>query len=432
MRLSFSLSVLKIFMPKKPIKKIKNTLPLKVQAYIQDKYYKKSKYVIKTKPVDLQKVHFDNGLLTPNEYDILNTKGKKQYLKNIVKSTDKMAYYIINGSPSRSKYNKLRPTANVLKEWNDKREKEKKFELERKTTHWQPLTDAECDLIFRQYIRSNPIGRRGYFGDWLDSLVWLGKPLSQSNKSRVNTWRMNNSGVRVDYKPVKFTDNTVKPLEILKKQREQLGEQVKKLLGREQQVIDSLRANFDVLKASVSSDSKADIQLELKENKVPLNYRPANTVATQHGLNSFKIRNKIKSNVEIAETYLKQLKSGKLDYYVNSYQNTVALAEAVGMIPQEMFKTLCYQIVKRKSHFKKEEFLNTGNAVAELVEMYETRRKRMERQFDLKLSIRKFYASKDRKDWSKKYNWDWKNHARFNEEFPKWVKIMTSVAKPKK
>jgi len=420
-------------MPKKPIKKLKKTLPLKVQAYIQDKYYKKSKHVIKTKPEDLQKVHFDNGLLTPNEYDRLNTKGKKQYIKSIVKDTDKMAYYIINGSPSRGKYNKLRPTANVLKEWSDKREKEKKFELERKTTHWQPLTDAECDLIFRQYIRSNPIGKRGYFGDWLDSLVWLGKPLSQSNKSRVNTWRMNNSGVRVDYKPVKFTDNTVKPLEILRKQREALGELVRKGMAKEQQVIDTLKLNFPDIQVNNDSSGGVDLKVhKLSENKVPLNYRPANTVATQHGLNSFKNKNNLKSNVEIAETYLKQLKSGKLDYYVNSYQNAVALAEAVGMIPQEMFKTLCYQIVKRKSHFKKEEFLHTGNAVAELVEMYETRKERMERQFDLKLSIRKFYASKERKDWSKKYNWDWKNHARFNEEFPKWVKIMTSVAKPKK
>ena len=54
-----------------------------------------------------------------------------------------------------------------------------------------------------------------------------------------------------------------------------------------------------------------------------------------------------------------------------------------------------------------------------------------ERQFDIKLSVRKFYKSKERKDWSNKYNYDWKNHARFNEEFSKWLKIMTSVAKKK-
>ena len=61
----------------------------------------------------------------------------------------------------------------------------------------------------------------------------------------------------------------------------------------------------------------------------------------------------------------------------------------------------------------------------ELVEIYQNRARISERQFDIKLSVRKFFKSKERKDWSKKYNYDWKNHARFNEEFSKWLKIMT-------
>ena len=179
-------------------------------------------------------------------------------------------------------------------------------------------------------------------------------------------------------------------------------------------------------------DSSADLKINIKENKVPLNVKNANTVAREHGLNEFKDRNKIKSNTEIAPIYLKQLKNKKIDYYVNSYQNAVALADSVGMLPQELFQTLCHQIVKRQTYFKKQEFLNTGNAVAELVETYQAKSKRMMKQGDIKLSNRAFYRSLERKDWSKKYNWDWKNHARFNEEFTEWLKIHTSVAKPKK
>ena len=85
-----------------------------------------------------------------------------------------------------------------------------------------------------------------------------------------------------------------------------------------------------------------------------------------------------------------------------------------------------------KLELAKQEFLNTGNAVAELVETYQTKSRRMMKQGDIKLSNRAFYRSEQRKDWSRKYNYDWKNHARFNEEFTDWLKIMTAEAKPKK
>ena len=369
----------------------------------------------------------DMGLLTPKELNQLKGKRKDKYFKLINDTPAKLAFYI-NAVGNKDMEN-IRPTEAYLKEQTKKAKQNIKQQEEYNKTHYhQPLTDAQKHFIISQAVDGKPY-------------QYMGLPLSANNLRDVQRFQMLNSTLYT--KPTALNKITVidniKPLDIIKKQREQLGEQIQKLVGREKQVLDTLRSTFPDSQIRINRDSRRpDIEVEIKssgsikENKVPLKYRPANTVASQHGLNTFKNKNNLKSNVEIAETYLKQLKSGKLNYYVNSYQNAVALAEAVGMIPQELFKTLCYQIVKRKSHFKKEEFLNTGNAVAELVEMYETRRKTMERQFDLKLSIRKFYASKQRKDWSKKYNWDWKNHARFNEEFPKWVKIMTSVAKPKK
>ena len=401
----------------------KKKLPKKVSKLIKDRYYNKP--LVKTgKTSPIYQKYYEAGLLTPEEYENLNTKEVKEYNQKFLGAdgfdeTDLFAYYIYEGKSS--KYYKTRPIKSVLKKWRE--EKNKKIK-DRETTWWQPLTEAQKHFIVTNTPKDKPYS-------------YMGKPLSNSNLYSIRFYIRDNTGIasllnrRDNLKKFKVVDH-IEPMEILRKQRELIGKQVEKLLGREQQVINTLKANFPASNIKVSSDSKADIQVQIKENKVPLNYKPANTVAREHGLNEFKNRNKIKSNVDIAETYLKQVKNKKLDYYVNSYQNAVALAEAVGMIPQELFQTLCYQIVKRKTHFKKEEFLNTGNAVAELVEMYQTRKKTMERQFDLKLSIRKFYASKQRKDWSKKYNYNWPNHARFNEEFPKWVKMMTSVATPKK
>ena len=39
-----------------------------------------------------------------------------------------------------------------------------------------------------------------------------------------------------------------------------------------------------------------------------------------------------------------------------------------------------------------------------------------------------FYNTKVRKDWSAKYNWDWQSTKRFQEQFPKWIKIFKAKA----
>ena len=353
----------------------KKKLPKKISKFVKDKYYS-DKPVVKTGKATFA-YYYENGLLTIEEYEKLNKKQldlfhQKFIVNNVIRDTDLMAFYIYEGKSS--KWYKKRPTPRVLGLW--KAEKDAKLR-ERDKTWWQPLTDEQNNIV-------------------------------------------NSTGIAslLPNKNIKVIDK-IEPIEILKRQREQLGEQVKKLFGREQQVLNTLRINFPAFNTEVSNDSK-----------VPSNVKTANTVAREHGLNEYKRRNKIKSNTEIAPVYLKQLKNKKIDYYVNSYQN--ALAESVGMLPQELFKTLCYQIVKRQTYFKKQEFLNTGNAVAELVETYQTKSKRMMKQGDIKLSMRAFYRSLERKEWSERYNYNWKNHARFNEEFNDWLKIMTAEAKPKK
>jgi hypothetical protein len=385
----------------------KKKLPKKISKFVKDKYYS-DKPVVKTGKATFA-YYYENGLLTIEEYEKLNKKQldlfhQKFIVNNVIRDTDLMAFYIYEGKSS--KWYKKRPTPRVLGLW--KAEKDAKLR-ERDKTWWQPLTDAQKHFV----VVNTPKGK---------PYVYMGKPLSKHNITSIKSYIVNSTGIAslLPKKNIKVIDK-IEPIEILKRQREQLGEQVKKLFGREQQVLNTLRINFPAFNTEVSNDSK-----------VPSNVKTANTVAREHGLNEYKRRNKIKSNTEIAPVYLKQLKNKKIDYYVNSYQNAVALAEAVGMLPQELFQTLCYQIKKRQTYFKKQEFLNTGNAVAELVETYQTKSKRMMKQGDIKLSMRAFYRSLERKEWSKKYNWDWKNHARFNEEFNDWLKIMTAEAKPKK
>lgn len=398
--------------------KVKKKLPKKISKLIKDKYYGDKPIVKPAKHFSLFYKYFYEGLLTPQEYETLKPKQIKEYNEKFLISgnysgdsinqapgheTELFAYYIFEGKSS--KYYKVRPFNNVLKKW--KAEKNK-AQREKEKTWYTPLTDAQKAFI----ISSTPKGK---------PYTYMGKPLHKHNLVSIKSYIVRNTGIAslLPKRNIEVIDK-IKPIEILQRQREQLGEQVKKLLGREQQVLNTLRINFPAFNTEVNNDSK-----------IPSNVKTANTIAREHGLNEYKTRNKIKSNVDIAETYLKQFKSKKIDYYVNSYQNAVALAESVGMIPQELFQTLCHQIVKRKTHYKKEEFLNTGNAVAELVELYQAKQKRLSRE-DTKLSTRAFFRSLERKAWSKKYNWDWKNHARFNEEFPKWVKIQTSVATPKK
>ena len=76
--------------------------------------------------------------------------------------------------------------------------------------------------------------------------MYMGLPLSENNLKDVQRFQMLNSTLYV--KPttipkIKVIDN-IKPLEIIKRQREQLGEQIQKLVGREKKVLDTLRANF--------------------------------------------------------------------------------------------------------------------------------------------------------------------------------------------
>jgi hypothetical protein len=352
----------------------------------------------------------DMGLLTPKEFEELKGNRKEKYFKLIADRPDKHAFYIV--AVGNKDMDNIRPTEAYLKEQKIKAEQKLKEREEYNRTHYvQPLTDAQKHFIISQAVDGKPY-------------QYMGLPLSANNLRDVQKFQMLNSTLYV--KPttipkIKIIDN-IKPLDILRKQREALGELVQKATAREQQVLASLRVNFPAYDVNVGK-GKADIEIK--------NLKTANTVATQHGLNSFKLRNKIKSNVDIAPEYLKQLKSGKIDYYVNSYQNAVALADAVGMLPQELFQILCNQIVKRKNHFKKQEFLNAGNAVSELIDIYKEWAKISEKRFDLKPSVARFYKSEQRKKWSKDYNYDWPNRVRFNEDFSKWHKIMTAEAKKK-
>ena len=69
-----------------------------------------------------------------------------------------------------------------------------------------------------------------------------------------------------------------------------------------------------------------------------------------------------------------------------------------------------------------------GTAVEELVELYNNRAEASIKKWDIKLSVRRFFKSAERIAWSKKYEYDWKSHVRFNEDFKEWRTIVSAKA----
>ena len=359
------------------------------------------------------KFNHDNGTLTPKEYSELKGERKDKYIKLVVDNPTLFAFYITIVSPDNVWWNK-RPTKENLKHWSKEREEEVKA---RDKTWWSPLTDAQ-----KHFILTNT--KKG------DTWNYMGKPLSTPNIWAMKEYISRNQGImsllntKDNLKKLKIVDH-IAPLKILQSQRERAGATIQALLAKEKKVLDTIRVNFPHdAQAVLPTRGRGDIEIK--------NLKKADTIATQHGLNSFKARNKITKNTDIAGVYLQQLEAGKLDYYVDSFQNAVALAEAVGMMPQELFKTLCTQIVKRKPYLDKQQFLATGNAVAELTDAYKQAQTDLTNKWGVgKVTQKDFYNSKARKEWSKRYDINWPSYKRFNEDFTDWLKITSAVAKKK-
>ena len=134
------------------------------------------------------------------------------------------------------------------------------------------------------------------------------------------------------------------------------------------------------------------------------------------------------SSLQIANHYLDTFEDpSRADYFVDSYDNAIALCKAVGVMPQKLFEIVCREIKVSMPTYKEYELMSNSVAIEGLVNEWNRRL-----LSNSKYPYSQFFRSDFRKDWSERYGWDWHDYKRFTEQFPKWIKIFNSKAYKKK
>ena len=150
-------------------------------------------------------------------------------------------------------------------------------------------------------------------------------------------------------------------------------------------------------------------------------------LAVSNGLNSYMSRHKMKKPMEIAKHYLATHNDPKkADYIVDSFDNPIALAEGTGVSPKRVFELICNELIKSEKLYKRIDFEREAHKVEELLNLFDS--KVLEKK-SVKYTQQQFFNSKERKLWSSKYAYDWKDYKRFNEDFKQWNKVFKAQAK---
>ncbi len=153
---------------------------------------------------------------------------------------------------------------------------------------------------------------------------------------------------------------------------------------------------------------------------------------TEHGLNAYAVRIDAKTPIDLVKHYLKTHKDPeKVDYAVVSMDNAVALAETVGMLPQELFKITCDYIKLRQKDFAKRIVETEQTYLVEmLISEFKQRILDAQQKGLATYTVTKFYNSEYVQNWLKRTGLKY-DYKRFDVQLKKWVKIFTSVAKKK-
>jgi hypothetical protein len=89
---------------------------------------------------------------------------------------------------------------------------------------------------------------------------------------------------------------------------------------------------------------------------------------------------------------------------------------------------VCNEVKKSKKLYERIDFERPSNnamAVEELLNLFDSR---VASTKATKYTQTMFFNSKDRKTWSEKYNYNWENYKRFNEDFKGWNKTFKARA----
>ena len=308
-----------------------------------------------------------------------------------------------------------------VKEYLRQRKTILKSQEEYKKTHWvSDLSNAQCYMIATTQEK--------------EPYNYMGKPLSKDNVWRLKHYKSMNKGYQEWLKSIehlnKLKDGIEKPFKPFHKLQEQMQEIGKRLRGTylpEQEALLKLRKTLSPTLNLLDRPfpppvNVADLTGTFTWKKDGRWHR--DKVDKSHGLNTLMKKNKMKTALDIAPHFLSVFNNpSKSDYYVENYQNTVALAEACGVSPLKLFETLCIHLKVSRKHYEEQAIIGQGLAVEELINAWDTRKATND-----KYTMATFYKSKARTDWSVKYNWDWNRYRRFAEQFPAWLKIFKARA----
>ena len=131
--------------------------------------------------------------------------------------------------------------------------------------------------------------------------------------------------------------------------------------------------------------------------------------------------------MEIAKHYIATHNDPKkADYIVDSFDNSIALAEGTGVSPKRVFELICNELIKSEKLYKRLDFEREAHKVEELLNLFDSK---VEEKKSVKNTQQQFFKSAERKAWTAKYGYDWKNYKRFNEDFKQWNKVFKAQAK---
>ena len=402
-------------MPKKPIKKIKNTLPLKVQAFVQDKYYKKKRPVVKTsdKPLDAERLLpfvFDNVRKENKVYRDMKGILSDQIIDDILFSKVTANYKEFEkqfGEPFRIAYQAYKrgrgakTRKEIAKFTRKKYEEEKALDLNKRID--EMLKKARHD-------NPNPKPDNPYMryeeGEWVDySPSALAERIKAERDDAVKkvkdeeSRKALNSLAEFTLRLQKIGDNTRKPLEKLNepinklkesfvplnKSMEQLKKGTEPLRGLLGQPITNrtLFNAFNPFAFSVDHKKPQTILGAVRPVRVP-NIKPDGSkrnAVTGTGLNTYMTYHNLTNPVDIAKKFT--TKEGKKvigvggkerDYTVGQFHNLRFICEQMNVNVEEAFLYICEGMKQSKERWRKhrldKEFWRGSQSVVNLVKYH--------------------------------------------------------------
>jgi len=296
------------------------------------------------------------------------------------------------------------------------RRKRNREEAEYNRTHWvSPLTEGQIFTIL--YLNENK------------PYKYMGKPVGYVNTRMIENYKDFNKGWK-EYKSKK--DKTDKALTGIF----QVPEPLRKFREDFDRLSKTLRTTFEPM-MKIRRDWFQPFNLSglgVPEGTKGLLDTPDERIVRKrdNGLNAYAVRIDAENGVDLAKHYLKTHKNPeKVDYAAVSMDNAVALAETVGMLPQELFKITCDYIKLRQKDFAKRIVETEQTYLVEmLVSEFKERILAAQQKGLVTYTVTKFYNSEYVQNWLKRTGLKY-DYKRFDVQLKKWVKIFTSVAKKK-